>query len=324
MIKRRGWEKMIVVLAGIFVIGLAAPCLERMMFPGGNSGLVFAAAERIKDGTERYNWDTKKYQYYEGAAKKWVDYEDDQQGPAPKKRGKFDIGEEQGAQGAKEGKEEGGGEAKKGPEMSQLGRINIFEIFKKSFTLVILLLCSFLALACAIERYLYYKKAILKDSAGFMLQLQQLCADNEFDKALDLCVRTEGALPRVMKAGLANRAKPKNVIIGLMTSAQIYERILMEKLIGIVGTLGNSCPFIGLFGTVVGIIKAFKDLAASGEGGPSVVAAGIAEALVATAGGLLVAIPCVMVFNYFTKKVKVAVNEIDASTKQLLVFMGKE
>jgi len=96
----------------------------------------------------------------------------------------------------------------------------------------------------------------------------------------------------------------------------------LERYLGVLGTLGNSCPFIGLFGTVVGIIKAFHDLAASGSGGPTVVAAGIAEALVATAGGLAVAIPCVMFFNYFSRKVKTMDVEMEAVSKRFLTILA--
>jgi biopolymer transport protein ExbB/TolQ len=90
----------------------------------------------------------------------------------------------------------------------------------------------------------------------------------------------------------------------------------------VLGTLGNSCPFIGLFGTVVGIIKAFHDLAVSGSGGPTVVAAGIAEALVSTAAGLAVAIPCVVFFNYFMRKVKTMDVEMEAVSKRFLTILS--
>lgn len=72
----------------------------------------------------------------------------------------------------------------------------------------------------------------------------------------------------------------------------------------ILGTLGNNAPFIGLFGTVVGIIQAFHDLAKNPAGGPSVVMAGISEALIATAIGLVVAIPAVIAYNSFQRLVK--------------------
>ena len=91
---------------------------------------------------------------------------------------------------------------------------------------------------------------------------------------------------------------------------------------GVLGTLGNISPFIGLFGTVVGIIKAFRDLALAGTGGPAVVARGIAEALVSTAAGLLVAIPAVIIYNYFTRRVKAVSVKMEVASTRLIVLLG--
>ena len=96
----------------------------------------------------------------------------------------------------------------------------------------------------------------------------------------------------------------------------------MERYLVVLGTMGNTAPFIGLFGTVIGIIKAFRDLALAGAGGPAVVAKGIAEALVATAGGLAVAIPAVIVYNYFMRKVKDRSVEMEVVSARLLVLLG--
>jgi biopolymer transport protein ExbB len=81
-------------------------------------------------------------------------------------------------------------------------------------------------------------------------------------------------------------------------------KLALEKRLGILATFGNNAPFIGLFGTVLGIIKAFHDLGTSTEFGVRVVMQGISEALVATAMGLFVAIPAVIAYNYFVRKVK--------------------
>ena len=78
------------------------------------------------------------------------------------------------------------------------------------------------------------------------------------------------------------------------------ERLRIGAHLWIVGTIGNISPFIGLFGTVLGIIRAFRDIGQVGAAGPAVVASGISEALIATAGGLLVAITAVIVYNLFT------------------------
>jgi biopolymer transport protein ExbB len=84
-----------------------------------------------------------------------------------------------------------------------------------------------------------------------------------------------------------------------------------ERYLVVLGTLGNNAPFIGLFGTVLGIIKAFDDLRKDATGGADVVHEGISEALVATAIGLLVAIPAVVAFNYFNRRIRAAVTTTD-------------
>ena len=93
--------------------------------------------------------------------------------------------------------------------------------------------------------------------------------------------------------------------------AKARERLRLERNLAFLATLGSNGPFIGLFGTVLGIIKAFHDLAGSQAGGASTVMAGISEALVTTAVGLLVAIPAVVAFNFFRRRVCVMMTEVD-------------
>lgn len=95
--------------------------------------------------------------------------------------------------------------------------------------------------------------------------------------------------------------------IGLEDSLSIAlseEKVILENRIAILGTLGSNAPFVGLFGTVLGIISAFHSLAMNAKGGPAIVMSGISEALVATALGLFVAIPAVAAYNYFTRYIK--------------------
>jgi biopolymer transport protein ExbB len=98
----------------------------------------------------------------------------------------------------------------------------------------------------------------------------------------------------------------------------------LEKHLGILGTLGNNAPFIGLFGTVLGIIKAFADLAKNQGGGAAVVMAGIAEALVATAVGLLVALPAVVAFNIFQGRIRRTMGRVDAIAHLILTGVRDE
>ena len=100
--------------------------------------------------------------------------------------------------------------------------------------------------------------------------------------------------------------------------------MLMEKNLLVLGTLGNNAPFIGLFGTVLGIIKAFNDLAIAGTSGPTVVMRGVSEALVATAVGLLIAIPAVAAYNYFQSRIKKSLASADRLSRLLLAYSGKK
>jgi biopolymer transport protein ExbB len=105
-----------------------------------------------------------------------------------------------------------------------------------------------------------------------------------------------------------------NALEGAMAGAKAKERQRLERNLAYLGTLGSNAPFIGLFGTVLGIIKAFHDLSGTqaGQGsGPAVVMGSLSEALVATAVGLMVAIPAVVAFNYFNRRVRASMTEVD-------------
>jgi len=103
-----------------------------------------------------------------------------------------------------------------------------------------------------------------------------------------------------------------------MSGATQVERLKMERGLAFLGTLGNNAPFVGLFGTVLGIIRAFRDLATNTIEGSSAVMAGIAEALIATAVGLLVALPAVALFNYFQRLIRTQVVASEAMTRVVL------
>jgi biopolymer transport protein ExbB len=116
---------------------------------------------------------------------------------------------------------------------------------------------------------------------------------------------------QVAMRGLSVRERGVDAVAEAMSSEKTRIRQDHERFLIVLGTLGNNAPFIGLFGTVLGIIKAFSDLAENTQGGADVVMAGISEALVATAVGLLVAIPAVVAFNYFNRRVRAATTATD-------------
>jgi biopolymer transport protein ExbB len=125
----------------------------------------------------------------------------------------------------------------------------------------------------------------------------------------------------VVLSGIDHFERGAVAVSAAMASAKSRLRLDLERNLGILGTLGNNAPFIGLFGTVLGIIKAFVDLSHNQNGGVTVVMTGIAEALVATALGLVVAIPAVIAFNYFQGKLRRILGRVDATANLVIVAM---
>jgi len=127
--------------------------------------------------------------------------------------------------------------------------------------------------------------------------------------------------------GVRQAGGDQNASLELVTSAlrdSMSETLIqLKKGLGFLATIGSTAPFIGLFGTVVGIINAFRSIAATGSGGMSVVSGGIAEALVSTALGIFVAIPAVMAFNHFTGKIETFHVEMNRASSQLVNCLFK-
>ena len=109
-----------------------------------------------------------------------------------------------------------------------------------------------------------------------------------------------------------------------MNSEKTRARKDYERYLVILGTLGNNAPFIGLFGTVIGVIQAFQDLSTDSQGGAEVVMSGISEALVATAAGLAAAIPAVIAFNFFMNKIRIVETEFQSFSADFLNIIERD
>ena len=199
--------------------------------------------------------------------------------------------------------------------------IHFLEMLKQSPTLVVLIGCSLVTVTFAAERWWFYR-ATTGDVDGFMESVRKLIDGGKYAEASKLAAATAGPVASLATVALGGRTKGKSELAALLTAQQIDERTKLEHHLSILGTMGNMTPFIGLFGTVLGIVRAFHDLAVAGSGGPAVVAAGISEALVATAAGLAVAIPSAALFNYFLKRVKDINSSMEANSIRLLVYLG--
>src|SRR3990172_9309424 len=194
---------------------------------------------------------------------------------------------------------------------------------------VILFLLSAWSLGVMIDRVLMYSAA-RKQSRVFVQQVAGALREGKLDEAISIAERNKKShIAKVVATGLAEFQSASSQISegevveaakrGLDRSIAIVHADMKRGLSGL-ATVGSTAPFVGLFGTVVGIINAFKGIEAEKATGLSAVAGGISEALVATALGLLVAIPAVWAFNYFTHKVEAFDVEMENSSMELINY----
>jgi biopolymer transport protein ExbB len=187
------------------------------------------------------------------------------------------------------------------------------------WVLWVLVCLSVLSVAIIFERSLFFFRT-RQNFLAFNVALMDYLKRGEFSQAEGLCSSSPSLAARVALQGIRNRQISSEAMGSSMDAMIVGERSKLDRGLVVLGTLGNNAPFIGLFGTVIGIIKAFHDLALNPQGGPSIVMAGISEALVATAVGLLVAIPAVIAFNAFTRLVKNQVADAQSLSKLLMVY----
>ena len=200
---------------------------------------------------------------------------------------------------------------------------------------IILVVCSVFSLYVTIERALFFKKA-KKQSLDFAKQATAALAKDQIQQAVDVAKKfTASHLARVTRAGLIEFQLDSVRSSGLSgqdlveAARRAIERETLitysdfKKGVGTLATIATTAPFIGLFGTVVGIINAFRGMS-SGAGGIAAVSGGIAEALVTTALGLFVAIPAAWMFNYFTNVLERFSVEMSNSSSELIDFFIKK
>jgi biopolymer transport protein ExbB len=166
-----------------------------------------------------------------------------------------------------------------------------------------LLFISVVSLAIIFERF-WALRGILARTAKTADALVGPLRQGKFNEALQHTQARRNAAERVYYVLIsAAQSLPREKLIELDDERRFQETLEFKRYVWVLGTVGASAPFIGLFGTVVGILRSFQSMAIMGTGGFSVVAAGISEALIATALGLAVAIIAVIFNNYFNVKI---------------------
>ena len=195
-----------------------------------------------------------------------------------------------------------------------------FALLGAEWVLYLLAVLSVLSVAVMIERGIFFAKRHV-DIGALSKQLASRLDAGDLEGARGLLAAQDGMEAHVVAEGLHSLGLGKDAVREVMAGELVRQRTRFERRLIFLGTLGNNAPFIGLFGTVLGIIKAFRDLSladpARAGGNAQAVMAGISEALVATAVGLAVALPAVVAFNYYKSLVKRSVSNTETLSRTL-------
>jgi biopolymer transport protein ExbB/TolQ len=201
---------------------------------------------------------------------------------------------------------------------------------------VVLIVMSVYSLTIAFERFLYYRKA-RNQSVAYAKMVTVFLKQDKLQDAIDASKKFKNShVARVLSAGLyefSHDIKSGGANVKGHDMIEAAERAIerealvttadMKKGLSGLATIGTTAPFIGLFGTVIGIINAFRGMALTGSGGIAAVSAGISEALVTTALGLFVAIPAVWMFNIFMNNIERFQVEMSNSSNELIDYFIK-
>jgi len=189
---------------------------------------------------------------------------------------------------------------------------SILQIFVMGgFTMYVLLGCSILSIGVILERLVNYYRKSRPGRVAFMRQIKTAVAENRIDAAIALCDAGLSPVAMVVREGLKQHGAQATEIASAMEREIMVETTKLEQYTSIVGTIGNIAVYIGLFGTVLGIIRSFHDISRLGSSGISIVIGGVSEALVCTATGLMVAVPAVVAYNYFIRRVDAFVSDME-------------
>lgn len=201
--------------------------------------------------------------------------------------------------------------------------LELFLYFGGEWIMVVLLGLSTISIGVVLERLVHFARNH-DNLERLQEKLSEHLHQDDVEGAKALLRQSPAAGARIsLKALLVADQGPASmdeVILG----ARALEKLRMERGLAFLGTLGNNAPFIGLFGTVLGIIRAFRDLAENTAESSTAVLAGIAEALVATAVGLLVALPAVALFNMFQRRIRSQLAASEALSRVVLAHAKAE
>ena len=202
--------------------------------------------------------------------------------------------------------------------------MSLMDIIKINPVIILILIgCSVLIVFALLERMLAFAR-IGGLNSGVAERIKQYIRQGQVKEAIAVASKSDNFASHALEVALNAASLPREEMESIFALYRMKLQGLLNKRLSVFGTLAFIGPLIGLLGTVLGVIRAFKDLALSGSGGPSIVAAGIAEALITTAGGIGVAVVAAVFYNIFTALVRGRVQEFDQLSQEIaiLVYAG--
>ncbi len=186
-----------------------------------------------------------------------------------------------------------------------------------------LLAFSVVALAVVGERLYALWRARINVHEFLPKVRKALVVNRSIRDAVKVCEEYRGPVASILKAGLMKYGQPKEEVEKTIENAALFEMGRLERGLAVLATTANVAPLLGFFGTVTGMMAGFDALAAQGLSNPGAVATGIKEALTTTAGGLAVAIPTQLAYNYFMSRINKFVRDIETAANMLLETFGE-
>ena len=195
-------------------------------------------------------------------------------------------------------------------------------IVKGGVMMLPLVLCSVLALGIVLERlWSLRRKRVLR--YNLLQRLEELLREQKIPEATTLCKRHQSTLTRIVLVVLLNHDRPKTEIKELIEENCRQEVPILERYLTSLGTIANIAPFLGLLGTVVGLLKIFEAIAQQGTTNAALISDGIYNALITTVAGLCVAIPTLVAYNHLMRKAEELILEVERMALRLLNILKR-
>lgn len=197
----------------------------------------------------------------------------------------------------------------------------MLDLFQKGGPVMyLLLLCSLTAMTVIVERFFFWFRHSRNRDRTLVDEILECAEKSDYIEAARLGSGSDDSIVKVLVCGLVHRDFSLNSALEMAAAVEIKQ---MKRFMNVLDTMVTVSPLLGIFGTVTGIIRSFEAMGVAGGQNPIAVSGGIAEALITTATGLMIAIPSVAFFNYFNSKIEDEVHEIETYSTSLEIVHEK-